>query len=48
MLKISLLFNKNTNFMGEQLENSYDQECKIFRVFFLYELEYIGKFSNLH
>ena len=48
MLKISLLFKKNTNFTGEQLESSYDQECEIFRVSFLYELEYIGRFSNLH
>ena len=24
MLKISLLFKKNTNFAGEKLENSYD------------------------
>ena len=40
MLKISLLFKKNTNFTGEQLENSYDQECEIFRVLFLCELEY--------
>ena len=48
MLKTSLLFRKNTNFIGELLENSYDQECKIFRVLFLYELEYIGRFSNLY
>ena len=48
MLKISLLFKKNTNFTGEQLENSYDQECEIFRVLFLCELEYIGTFSKLH
>ena len=37
MLKISLPFNTNTM-----------KECEIFRVFFLYELEYIGRFSNLH
>ena len=39
---------KNTNFTGEQLENSYDQKCEIFREVFLYEHERIGRFSNLH
>ena len=39
MLKISLLFKYNTI--------SYDLECKIFRVLFLYEFEYTGRFSNL-
>ena len=29
--------------MGKQLENSYDQECEIFRVVFLYEHEHIGE-----
>ena len=48
MLKISLLFTKNTNFTGEQLKNSYDKECEIFRILCLYELEYMGRFSNLH
>ena len=38
---------KNTNITGIQLENSYDQECEIFRVVFLYEHEHIGRFSNL-
>ena len=48
MLKISLLFKENTNFTGKWLESSYDKECEIFRVLFLYELEYMGRFSNLH
>ena len=48
MLKINLLFKKNRNFTGEQLENSYDQECEIFRVLSLYEFEYMRRFSNLH
>ena len=26
-VKISLLCKKNSNFTGEYLENSYDQEC---------------------
>ena len=38
---------KNTNFT-EKLENSYDEECEIFRVVFLYEQEHVGRFSNLH
>ena len=38
---------KNTNFTGEQLENSYDKEYEIFRVLFLYEFEHIWRFSNL-
>ena len=42
MPKISLPFKKNTGF------KSYGQESEIFRVSFLYELEYIGRFSNLH
>ena len=48
MLKISLLFNKYTNFTGEYLENSQYTECIFFRVLLLYEIEYIGRFSNLH
>ena len=48
MLKISVLFKKNTNSTGEKLENSYDYKCEIFRVLSLYKLEYIGRFSNLH
>ena len=48
MLKIGLFFLKNTKFTSVKLENSYDQECKIFRVLLLYELEYVGRFSNLH
>ena len=48
MLKISLLFKKNTHFTSEKLENSYDKECEIFRVLFLYEFEYMARFSNLH
>ena len=48
MLKISLLFKKNINFTGEKLENSHDKECEIFRALFLYEFEYIRRFSNLH
>ena len=48
MLKISLLFKKNLSFTGQQLENSYNYGCEIFRVLILYEFEYIGKFSNLH
>ena len=47
MLKISLLFTKNTNFMGELNANSYNKECKIFRVLCLFEFEYMGRFSNL-
>ena len=39
---------KNTNFMGEYLENSHNQECELFRILFLYELEHTVKFSNLH
>ena len=34
MLKISLLFKKFTNFT---LQNSYKEECEMFRVLFLYE-----------
>ena len=48
MLKISLLFKKNTNFTGEKLKNSYGQEWESFRVLFLYESEYLRRFSNLH
>ena len=48
MLKISLLFNKNRNFTGEYFDNSYDKKSEIFRVFFLYEFEYMRTFSNLH
>ena len=48
MLKICLLFKKNANFTGAQLENSYDSECEILRVLFLYAFEYIERFSNLH
>ena len=39
---------KNTNFTDEYLENSHDQECGLFRILFLFELEHIVKFSNLH
>ena len=42
MLKISLPFKKNTGF------KSYGLECEILRASFLYELEYIDRFSNLH
>ena len=31
-----------------KLNNSYDYECKIFRVVFLYEHEHIERISNLH
>ena len=48
MLKISLLFMKNTNFMGEYLEDSHDQEWELFRILFLFELKQIVKVSNLH
>ena len=48
MLKISLLFKKNTHFTGEKLENSYHKECEFFRVLFLYEFKYMVRFSNLH
>ena len=48
MLKISLLFKKNTNFTSEKLQNSYDQECEVFKVLFIYESEYMRRFSNLH
>ena len=46
MLKISLLFKKNTTFTGEKLENSYDQKCEIFRVLFLYKFEYKEIFKS--
>ena len=45
MLKISLPFKKNTNCTGEQLENSHDQECEIFRLLFLHELNKWGDFQ---
>ena len=48
MLKISLLLKKNTNFTGELLKNSYDEECETFRVLFLHESEYMERFSNLY
>ena len=48
MLKSSLLIKKKTNFTGKYLENSQDQECKVFRLLFLYEPEHIVRFSNLH
>ena len=48
MFKISLLFQKNTDFTGECLENCYDKECETFRVLFLYEFEYLRRFLNLH
>ena len=48
MLKSSLLFKKDTNFTGEQLENSYDSECEIFRVWFLHEHKHMERFSNPH
>ena len=34
--------------LGEWRENFYDQECEIFRVLFLSESDYMGRFSNLH
>ena len=46
MLKIRLLFKKNTNFTGESLEISYDLEREIFRVIFLCKLECLGDFQN--
>ena len=48
MLKISLLFKKFANFTDKLLENSYNQECEIFRLLFLYKRKYIGRFSILH
>ena len=48
MLKISLIFKKFTNFTGKQLENSQDNESKLFRVLCLYERKHIARFSNLH
>ena len=48
MLKISLLFKKFTNFTGKQLENSYEKECKVFRVLFLYEHKHTGIFLSLY
>ena len=47
-LKISLIFKKNANFAGKYFENSYDLECKIFRVLFSHERNHIGGISNLH
>ena len=41
-------FKKFTNFTGKQLEISYNLECEMFRVLFLYEHKHIGRFSNLH
>ena len=32
--EVVLIFKKNANFTGKQLENSQDQECKILRVLF--------------
>ena len=46
MLKISLLLKRNTSFTGEELQNSYNQEWQTSRVLFLYESEYIQRFSN--
>ena len=43
-VKICLLFKKNTNFPGEELENSQDSECEFFMVLFLYI--FIYKFSG--
>ena len=48
MLKYSLLFRKNTNFICKYLDNVQDSECKIFMVLFLNEPEHVVKFSNLH
>ena len=47
-LKISLIFKKNTNFMGKKVQSSQDLECEIFRVLFSHERNHIGRFSNLH
>ena len=46
MLKISLLLKRNISFTGEELQNSYNQEWQTSRVLFLYESEYIQRFSN--
>ena len=40
--------NKNTNFTGEQLENSWNSECEILRILFLYEHKHMERFSDLH
>ena len=47
-LKIRLIFTKNTNFTGKQLESFQDLECEIFRVLFSHEHDHTGRFSNLH
>ena len=44
ILKSSLVFKKNANFTGKQLENSEDYKYKIFRVFLLNEPKHIVKF----
>ena len=44
MLKISLLFERSTNYTDKSLENSYDYECQISIVLLLHDLEYIGRF----
>ena len=46
MLKISLLFKNFTNFTDEKLENSKDQECRIFRVLLLHEHKHIEIFKS--
>ena len=33
--------------MSEELENSYDSECEIFMVLFLYEHKYMERLSNI-
>ena len=43
MLKNSLLFTKQTNFTGKQLNNSCDKKRKIFKALCLYEFEYMEK-----
>ena len=45
MLKISLLFIKNTNLTGKKLENSKESERKIFRIF-LYEHKHGETFES--
>ena len=48
MLKIGVLFKKNTNFTGEYSKILRIQNAKYFRVLFLYEHKHTKRFSNLH
>ena len=48
MLKSSLIFKENTNFMGNSNENSKDYKCEIFRVLFSYQPKHLVKLQNLH